>query len=365
MALTTTQAIYQETLRTAAAPGTTWTPVSPTAFGAGHMLIIAVMTDGTAAPQSVSVTGAEAALIFSCVNSTLTGHLSLWHAQATYGGDGNLKVTWAAGPANAALRVHEMSPLAKQWGTGSWTQGGGSSGSSPSPTTGAFAPVFNGMKIAGLATQGTVTSESGTQELWNGYAITAGAFTGHYAIALSGTTANASTYTWNQSSGSNYFAMSAVTNAPLYDPDTITSFVCRKPVGAIGEVKVPTNARTPVLAKPPLAIRRDNAGNNTQSLQQPNSAKQGIDIPVLTTDGALRSITGHVYDVNHNPVQGAVVHLFRQWDDFLMQTTTTDVNGAYAFPRDAQDPWTYYVVGYSSSGAVQIHGTSDRSLAPS
>lgn len=351
--------VHQQTLLgPVAAPGTTWAPVTATPFGTGHQLIIAVMTDGTAAPTSVYIKGQMATLLFGLVNGATTGHLSLWSVQPTAAGDNKVTITWAAGPANANARIHEFSPQLKSQG---WTQGPSSSGGSNTPTAQAQTPVLNGMKVVGLVDAGAVTGESGTQELWDPWALTAGAMTGRYALALAGTTANSSTYTWTVSSAATFVTGTAASNVALFDAANVAIAPARKPVGATALVKVPVNGRTPLFARPPYAIRRDSpSGNAPNQLVTP----RGIDIPVTATDGPVKAITGHVYDVAKNPVQGATVRLFRQWDDFFVASTTTDVNGLYAFARDAMDPWTYYVVAYTTAGGKQVHGTSERDIVP-
>ena len=89
------------------------------------------------------------------------------------------------------------------------------------------------------------------------------------------------------------------------------------------------------------------------------------DNPVASR-GALKSISGHVYDVNGAAVVGATVDLYRQADSRRVNTTTSTAGGAYYFNRDPNDTSTYYTVAYSvSGGSVQIHGVSDRGLVPS
>ncbi len=74
-----------------------------------------------------------------------------------------------------------------------------------------------------------------------------------------------------------------------------------------------------------------------------------------------KTIGGVVYDTAGAPASGATVKLFRQSDDLQIASTTTAGDGTYSFVRDAADPNTYYVVGYSDT---THHGTTDRGLVP-
>jgi len=85
------------------------------------------------------------------------------------------------------------------------------------------------------------------------------------------------------------------------------------------------------------------------------------DYPVINPTLA---VAGHIYGINGSGVSGATVKLFRVADDFMCQQTTSAGDGSYSFVRDTNDPYLYYVVAYTTVGATQIHGTSDRDLAP-
>lgn len=79
-----------------------------------------------------------------------------------------------------------------------------------------------------------------------------------------------------------------------------------------------------------------------------------------------KTISGHVYTASGGPVAGATVVLFRQRDNYLSATTTSNASGIYTFQRDRRDTEIYYAVAYSLvNGATQIHGVSNRGLVPS
>lgn len=77
-----------------------------------------------------------------------------------------------------------------------------------------------------------------------------------------------------------------------------------------------------------------------------------------------KTITGKVFTIGGNPSAGTVVKLMRQADDQLIASSITDVNGLYSFTRAADDPLTYYVIGYNDATSPQVHGTSDRNRVP-
>lgn len=87
--------------------------------------------------------------------------------------------------------------------------------------------------------------------------------------------------------------------------------------------------------------------------------------PDYTVQFPTRQIAGTVFDhETGNPVAGATVKLYRDSDDKLVQTATSDGSGAFAFPRDLYDPYTYhYTADYTVTG-TQYHGISDRGLVP-
>lgn len=66
----------------------------------------------------------------------------------------------------------------------------------------------------------------------------------------------------------------------------------------------------------------------------------------ITTATATKAIAGSVTDSSGDPVVGAAVKLFRSKDDFCCQRMVSDGSGNYSFPRDTNDPNTYYVVVY-------------------
>lgn len=86
-----------------------------------------------------------------------------------------------------------------------------------------------------------------------------------------------------------------------------------------------------------------------------------------TNDG-LKTISGTV--LFHEPpnegdhVVGAVVTLIRDSDGLLITTAVTDAAGAYTFPRDSNDPYTYHVeVRYTDVGGDQ-QGLSQGGCVP-
>lgn len=79
---------------------------------------------------------------------------------------------------------------------------------------------------------------------------------------------------------------------------------------------------------------------------------------------ATKNISGTVYAVTGLPVAGATVKLFREADDRLCQTQTSDGSGHYLFVRDETDTHSYYVVAYTPGATPQVHGVSDRGGVP-
>ncbi len=76
-----------------------------------------------------------------------------------------------------------------------------------------------------------------------------------------------------------------------------------------------------------------------------------------------KTIAGVTRDSAGSPVGSKTVKLMRQSDDARVASTTSHVTtGAYSFTRGGDDPNTYYVLAYDP--AVQLHGVSDRDLAP-
>lgn len=77
-----------------------------------------------------------------------------------------------------------------------------------------------------------------------------------------------------------------------------------------------------------------------------------------------KAISGYIYVPGGTPQVGATVKLIRQADNAVVATTTSDSLGHYSFPRDTQDPNAYYVLSYTAALTPQVHGLSDRNLAP-
>lgn len=77
-----------------------------------------------------------------------------------------------------------------------------------------------------------------------------------------------------------------------------------------------------------------------------------------------KAISGTIYLPDYTPAAGVTAKLFRQADDKLIATQTTNANGQYLFLRDANDTHAYYVIGYGTTTSPQVHGTSDRGQVP-
>jgi hypothetical protein len=84
------------------------------------------------------------------------------------------------------------------------------------------------------------------------------------------------------------------------------------------------------------------------------------DVPLVTP---TKNISGTVYTLGGAPAAGATVKMFRQVDDELVATATTDGAGHYLFVRDIDDTLAYYVLAYQGS-SPQYHGVSDRGSVP-
>lgn len=76
-----------------------------------------------------------------------------------------------------------------------------------------------------------------------------------------------------------------------------------------------------------------------------------------------KQIAGIVKDQSGNPVEGAIVKLFRVADDAYIVQTVSDVNGEYSFVRDQNDPNAYFVVAYEEVG-TPTQGVTIRNLLP-
>ena len=83
----------------------------------------------------------------------------------------------------------------------------------------------------------------------------------------------------------------------------------------------------------------------------------------FTVVNGTKTIAGVVRDSAGTPVAGAIVKLFRQGDDRVVQTASSAANGAFSFVRDAFDTNAYYVLSYTT-GTPQTHGVTDRDLLP-
>lgn len=91
----------------------------------------------------------------------------------------------------------------------------------------------------------------------------------------------------------------------------------------------------------------------------------GADTPDWPVTSPTKSVAGTV--LHHEtgaPVAGATVRLFRVSDSKLVQTDTSGSGGAYSFPRDTNDPYTYVVSADYDDSGTPIHGLTDRGLVP-
>lgn len=77
-----------------------------------------------------------------------------------------------------------------------------------------------------------------------------------------------------------------------------------------------------------------------------------------------KAIAGVTRDQAGNPLGGCTVLLFREVDNYCCQQTTSDGSGNYSFSRDLFDPYLYYVLSYKPGSSPQVHGVSDRDIAP-
>lgn len=79
-----------------------------------------------------------------------------------------------------------------------------------------------------------------------------------------------------------------------------------------------------------------------------------------------RSIAGVVrHHETGDPLDGATLTLFRDGDDLPVATTVSAGGGAYTFPRDTTDPFTYWVLARYDDLGTQVHGVSDSGRTPS
>lgn len=76
-----------------------------------------------------------------------------------------------------------------------------------------------------------------------------------------------------------------------------------------------------------------------------------------------RKVAGVVRDQSGTPYEGADVRLFREFDDKMVQTTTSAADGTYEFLRDEFDPYTYYVTASETDGDP-TQGLTVRGLVP-
>ncbi len=91
--------------------------------------------------------------------------------------------------------------------------------------------------------------------------------------------------------------------------------------------------------------------------------KSWRDWPVVAQSATV-AISGTVFTSGPIPSPGTTVKLVRQADDQVVATALTDANGHYFFERDVDDPYTYYVIGYTAATSPQVHGLSDRGQVP-
>jgi hypothetical protein len=82
-----------------------------------------------------------------------------------------------------------------------------------------------------------------------------------------------------------------------------------------------------------------------------------------------RSLSGQVLDEDHpnNPgIPNITVYLFRSSDkQYVGQSSVTDGSGNYLFPRDSNDPNSYFVLVTTDGNLPPAHGVSDDGLVPS
>lgn len=107
------------------------------------------------------------------------------------------------------------------------------------------------------------------------------------------------------------------------------------------------------------------------------SGSADIPFPVIPTgdcpsdwspNDGLKAIAGtvlfHEPPNQGNPVSGATVKLIRDSDGLLIASTTTDPLGAYSFPRDTNDPYTYHVEVNWTDGGTPQQGLSEGGCVP-
>jgi hypothetical protein len=91
----------------------------------------------------------------------------------------------------------------------------------------------------------------------------------------------------------------------------------------------------------------------------------GADTPDWPVSSPTKAVAGTV--LHHETgaaVVGATVRLYRVSDGKLCQSDTSGVAGAYSFPRDTDDPYTYFVSADYDDAGTPIHGLTDRGLVP-
>ena len=69
-----------------------------------------------------------------------------------------------------------------------------------------------------------------------------------------------------------------------------------------------------------------------------------------------KAVSEIIYSPAGPAVPGATVWLVRETDKQVVATCTTDGSGTYTFIRDANDPFTYWVLAYDATTPTN-HGT--------
>ena len=88
----------------------------------------------------------------------------------------------------------------------------------------------------------------------------------------------------------------------------------------------------------------------------------GADWPVVSPTKVVEGAVMH--HETGLPVVGATVRLIRDSDGLLCQSDTSGVAGAYSFPRDTSDPYTYHVSADYDDSGTPIQGLTTRGLVP-
>lgn len=99
----------------------------------------------------------------------------------------------------------------------------------------------------------------------------------------------------------------------------------------------------------------------------PRDAAQVYAVEDWPLVNGIKVVGGTVYKDDGSFASGCTVKLFRQHDDAMVAQQQADQQGLYAFPRDATDPFEYYVMAFivnADSTVPQTHGVSDRGVLP-